>query len=171
MKKTLMLIAGILGLFILSSSFNTSNTGVFPGRTVPSLSIKNGKKELSLAEMRGNYVVLNFWSVSNPAGRISTKHLQDYIENLQYEGSINQVAVNTDGSEELFNAIVSNDRLNPDLQYYVSGKQAQKIKKEFMINDGVNTLLIDPHGIVVAVNPDKAKLAEILFGDEKNANR
>lgn len=166
MKKTLLLIAGIIGLFICSSSFNTSGIGIAPGKTAPTLTVANEKGATSLATMRGNYVVLNFWSAADPAGRINTKRNQDSITNLKNNGlNISQLSINTDSSEKLFSTIVSNDNLNPALQYHVNGKAVQSIKETFMVDKGVNTIIIDPDGKIIAVNPKAESLTKIIIGD------
>lgn len=162
-----MLIAGIFGFFFALSSFNTSDTGIAPGLTAPALNLENGNGQTSLAEMRGNYVVLNFWSASDPQGRMNVRIAQSQIENLGENDKIRQIAVNADDSERMFSAIVRNDNMNPDLQYYVSGKKAEQVIDNFSIDKGVRTLLINPEGKIIEINPDCGSLAEKILGDKK----
>ena len=161
-----MLIAGILGLLVTTSSFNTSGEGIAPGYTVPSLNLENESGKTSIAKMKGSYLMLNFWSASNPQGRINTRLTQTQVQKLKDKLNIKQIAVCTDQSEKMFSAIIKTDNLDPDLQYYVSGKNARQVDNKFNLKKGINSLLINPDGKIIAVNPKPDSLAEKIISDK-----
>lgn len=158
----LMLIAGVIGFFFVSSSFNTSGIGIAPGKLAPSLTVENEEGEVSLSKMKGKFVVLNFWSVADPEGRLSVKRVQNHLSRHKRKNKFAHIGINTEGSEELFNTIVRNDGLNPNLQYHVDGKTAKKIEKNFQLSSGVNTVVINPEGTIIAVNPDEKTMTKII---------
>jgi hypothetical protein len=72
------------------------------------------------------------------------------------------LSVNFDQNKRLFNEVVRRDKLNAETQFNVQGDDARNIKETFHLEDGYNSLLIDPIGQVVATNPSTATLTQIL---------
>ena len=72
------------------------------------------------------------------------------------------LSVNFDQSKQLFKEVVRRDKLNAKTQFNVQGDDARNIKETFHLEDGYNSLLIDPIGQVVATNPSTATLTKIL---------
>lgn len=162
MKKTLMLIAGIIGLFLCTSSFNTSGQGIMPGGIAPDFKFRNTDSSLSIRELRGNYVVVNFWKAGDPASRIDARQFQT-LEQEEIKGiPVKQISVGTDDSESLFNAVIRQDGLNPALQYNVTGKARETLSNEFLLDKGVKSLLIGPEGTILMINPTLASLKSLL---------
>lgn len=165
MKKTIMLIAGIIVLLLFSSSFQG---GIAPlaGSIAPSVAIKNQDSSISLDGYRGKYVFLSFWSSSDAESRIRCNEMNAFVKSinndLQKEGQVGMLSVNFDRSERLFNEILRRDNLDATVQFHVSGHGASKIKRDYGLEKGLKSFVIDPTGRIVAVNPKKEDLNKIF---------
>lgn len=165
MKKTIMLIAGIVVLLLFSSAFRG---GIAPlaGSIAPSVVVKNQDSEFMLDKLRGKYVMLSFWSSSDAGSRLRCNELNSFVKSFNESNSKEEqicfMSVNFDRSERLFNEIMRRDNLDAYSQFYVSGHNASKIKRDYGLEKGFKTFLVDPSGVIVAVNPKIEDLTKIL---------
>ncbi|MCI6749076.1 MAG: hypothetical protein MR602_10730, partial [Bacteroidales bacterium] len=76
-------------------------------------------------------------------------------ENLEH------VALNFDESQPLWNEICKLDGLNTNSQFYARNEAGAKLMKAWKQNEGFTSLLIDPYGVVVALNPSEKMLNQL----------
>ena len=62
MKKTKSVIGMLALVLLFSSAFNPVETGLKEGKQAPMLKLKNSEGAVTLSELKGRYVLLNFWA-------------------------------------------------------------------------------------------------------------
>lgn len=157
MRNTILLVL-VVGAIVL---FGTKVIGVESqpdeGRQAPELSLTRNDSTLSLQDLRGRYVLVDFWSSADAASRVKSNEYNRLP--ISSAARIKRLSVNFDRSEELFNEIVQRDHLNPEEQYFAGESDYNKIIRDYGITQGYNSFLIDPQGKIIAVNPDNAYLS------------
>lgn len=159
MKRTILWIvvfAVIIGIGTAASLH------AFDGRSgykAPMFRIESTDTIMSLDDMRGNWVLLQFWSSSDAPSRLSLHQYTDLAQQTpQSPNKLHYVAVNMDRTEGLFREISRIDGIDPDMQFHVSGDKAARLKKDYNMQQGLHSFLIDPDGKIVAVDPTKQEL-------------
>lgn len=162
LKKTILIFSFFIGLLITSSGFNKTSLNTSIGKELPAIANEQINNVLKECENNGKYVLLSFWSTSDALSRQS---VNDYTSWLKTNGNskIDLLSVNFDKSERLFQEIVKRDGLDSEMQFNVSGNQAYKIKDEFHLNKGYGSILLDPTGKIIAHNPTREELNDILY--------
>ena len=147
----------VLTLFIFfasSGSYNPAESKV--GSMAPNFTVANAHTTLSLQQLRGSYVLVTFWDSAEPQSRIA---------NRQYDRlagkSLIHIGINNDRSQAILGELCRIDHINPNNQFHadVDGH----IFEQWNQTDGeLHSFLIDPQGTIIAVNPSKAGLEEVL---------
>ncbi|MDE5720869.1 MAG: thioredoxin family protein [Paramuribaculum sp.] len=122
------------------------------GYNAPSMTIENSDTTLSLAELKGRYVIVTFWSSADADSRLRA-HRYDEAAKLLPQERFCFLSVNFDRSERLFREIVRRDNLSAENHIHVDGSQANRIIHDYRLTEGFKSLLIDPKGRIVAMNP------------------
>jgi len=160
MKKTILIFAFFMGLLITSSEFNKTNLNTSIGKPTPTMALEEIEQVIYENEQNGKYILLSFWSTTDGASRLAVNNYNNWINNNK-PSNLCFLSVNFDKSEKLFQEIVKRDGLDEKLQFNVSGIQAKKIIKDYNLNEGYGSILIDPEGIIVAHNPSDVLLDKI----------
>ena len=162
MKKTIkfvVLFAIVLSLF---SAYPNKVVDANEGYIVPSLTISNGNENISLDMMKGKHILLTFWASTDGISRVACNEYSAFVKNVAIKEQIYHLSINFDKNNNLFNETVRRDNLNAKTQFNVKGDEAKKIIETFHLEDGYNTLLIDPTGRVIATNPSIKTLQQAL---------
>ena len=140
------------------------------GRSIPELGINGPRLEsvvasdgnpLSVSELRGHYVLVNFWDSSNAMSRIAAGEYDRFFRTHARRG-LDLLSVNTDNNRRLFNEIVRKDGLDSLTQCHIADVKARGITPDFHPEDGYSSYLLNPSGKIVAVNPTLATIDKIL---------
>lgn len=131
-----------------------------------SLTEKTGDsiRAVSLADMKGRYVLVNFWDSCNPESRISAIRYDRFAAKCRTEQQFVLLSVNLDSSERLYREIVRRDRLSEESQCHVAGDDAERITAAYNLQQGLSSFLIDPEGRVIAINPEISELEATIGG-------
>ena len=84
------------------------------------------------------------------------------MKNVANKEQICLISINFDQNNNLYKETVRRDNLNAIAQFNVKGEEAKQIKETFHLEDGYNTLLIDPTGHIIATNPSVQTLEQAL---------
>lgn len=152
MKKTIMSMALLSATLLVSSAFDEQTFAPEEGALAPLISVTNDSGNVALEQMRGDYVLLSFWSSNDAQSRINCNYYAQWAE--QHCGSIRHIAVNFDNDDAIFDEIIKIDALDAANQYNVTGDTASRIFRDYRLNEGFGTLLIDPKGRIIAANPE-----------------
>ena len=153
MKKTITIIVFVAVLLTTVSAYTGKVVDASEGYTTPTLTITNNNETITLDMLKGKYVLLTFWASTDGISRVACNEYSAFLENASFEEKVCHLSVNFDKSKNLFNETVRHDKLNAISQFNVQGDEAEKIKDNFNLDDGYNTLLIDPNGRIIATNP------------------
>lgn len=158
MRNTLMLIliVGVMALF--GSRMIGVNSQPDMGEMAPDFAVTRNDSTMSLHDLRGKYVLLEFWSSADANSRLKSNEYN--MLPITDAGRLKRLSVNFDRSEELFKEIVSRDHLHPEEQYFAGYTNLDKIIQDYGVNQGYNSYLIDPQGKIIAVNPDNDYLSK-----------
>jgi len=160
MKQTLLSIVLLLFVIFVTSGYNRDNAGLGIGEFAPALSAKTNEKSISLESMRGEYVLVTFWSSSDAESRIQA-NVYDAWANVNAGDGWRAVGVNFDSEPALFEEIARRDNLDTRSQINVQGDEARKIRKDFRLDNGFGSMLIGPDGRIIAVNPSTSDLDKL----------
>lgn len=148
---------------------------VFSGRidsTLPSggtptpklLEVANGSTQLSASDLRGKYVLVNFWDSHNAVSRIAAGEYDRYFRTHRHPG-LRLLSVNTDDNRRLFDEIVRRDGLDSLTQFHIADIKARGIQPGYHPEGGYSSYLLNPSGKIVAVNPTVQAVARIVGGE------
>ncbi len=133
------------------------------GHLAPELRLEASKDSalVNLADLRGQYVLLNFWATTDAESRIAAKNYDALIA-AEHNNQIRHVAVNIDRSERLFREIIRRDGLDATTQHHAGNESAlKKVASSWHLDNGLRAFLIDPKGTIIAVNPTVETLAAL----------
>ncbi|MDE6135600.1 MAG: redoxin domain-containing protein [Muribaculaceae bacterium] len=170
MKKTVLIAALFVGLIVVAVGYSDSQYRTAIGRMAPALSLVQADSLLTLQDMRGDYVLLNFWDSGDARSREAANIYTAWVRNHHMK-NLRFVSVNFDESEGLFREIVRSDSLETSQQFHVNGDMAKAIVDNYGLKDGYGTVLIGPDGHIVAHNPTGTKLEKFLSGTKPDLHR
>lgn len=161
MKKAIPVFV-VLFAFLLSVSARTERVfKAADGYKAPALHVANATDSISLEELRGSYVLVNFWSVADAESRVAAGEYDALAKSMAGK-QFRVLSVNTDDNERLFREIVRRDGLNDKTQYRATGTQASKLNSEYGLDGGAHSYLINPEGRIVATNPSANTVASLI---------
>lgn len=159
MRKILATIAVFAILLSFTSAHNANDVDTKIDAFAPNFKVSNKNTELSLSELRGNYVLVNFWSSDNADSRIRNIEYDRFTNN---NDAVSYVSINFDDNSKLFQEVLKNDRINSETQFHLEDGKENEEYKRFHLENGFNSFLISREGKIMAVNPSKQKLTELL---------
>ena len=161
MRKVLSVIAVLSLLLSFSSAYNVQEIDCKINSFAPNLSISNDDSTFILSKQRGKFVLLNFWSSENAESRIRNIVNCKLTENID-SSKLALLSVNYDANKNLFKEIVNVDNLNEESQFYDSNGIRSEVYKQFHLENGFNSYLINKEGKIVAINPTSQQLTILI---------
>lgn len=123
--------------------------------------IRNDQKDLHLKDLRGKYVLVNFWDSHNAVSRIPTGEYDRFFRAHRNEG-IELVSVNTDHDRGLFSELAHKDGLDISRQFNIKDVEGGVIPADYHPRDGYTSYLISPKGKIIDYNPSVETLEKYL---------
>ena len=160
MNTVLLTIAVLALLTLFTSAYYSAPADSRIGYKAPSLVLGKSNNGLSpLQQHRGENLLLTFWSSADAQSRLDNMRY-DRLSRVQ-GSNYTHVSVNLDRSQSVFNSIVAIDNLDRSAHFGTSTDSQETIIKSWRLEDGYHSFLIDPQGIILAVDPDAAQLAKL----------
>lgn len=144
LKFTGVLVA-VVGLTLLTSAVSTKNVPLEVGNQAPEISIFHADgSSMMLSELKGENVIVNFWSVKDAESRISNIRLAKEAEltGAKYIGMC------IDSDRQLAREVMNADNVSADHLFFADSQVAD----EYQLSKGTRTVKIDPYGIVAAID-------------------
>lgn len=131
---------------------NKSTNGLNVGDVAPDFSVKASLDEqrLTLASLKGKYVLLSFWASYDAESRIRNKKLIHAL--YQLPSDVELVSISFDEYKSVFEETVRKDRIHvADCFLDVVG-EASDIFESYALNKGFSNYLLDENGVIIAKN-------------------
>ena len=167
MKKTL----GIITLFtviVLSLSAHTARVvDAAPGQKAPDFNIEALGTDATVSNLtlkdlnHDGYVLINFWSSADAVSRVLTGDYDRAVKALD-SASLKMLSVNFDENATMFEEICRLDGLDASCQVRVAGHDSEMLRSLYHLDNGYRAVLVDPRGMIVAVDPEPASLARFI---------
>lgn len=187
MKKTMILIAAFAILFTsLSAAVDDRRVAAY-GKEAPAVVVERNGARQALEALRGKWVVLSFWSTTDPVSRLTQNRIASIVKSgnshdgnngndaeiefktpagvysLGNKTKVEVLSVNFDQSEPLMKEIISIDNLLESSQTRVNSKEEiKRLCDAFEMNSGLRSFIIDPEGKLVMADPDEEALRQLL---------
>lgn len=145
-------------MLIASSATGRNVFGTRIGDTIPMLTVNDSEKAFSLSSLRGQYVLLSFWTSTDASSREAVNRYDKALRAKEGSCGLAHVSVNLDSSTALFREIAKIDGLDMKAQFGAQSSNPEKIMADFALEKGLGTYLIDPKGKIIAFNPEIANL-------------
>lgn len=143
--KSAGILAGAIGLMVLTSAVSTKNVPLEVGNQAPEISLSNSEGSTKLlSELKGKEVILNFWSVNDADSRISNVRL---ARDAAKTGA-KYIGICIDSDRQLAEEVMKADRVSTDQLYFAD----RQVTDEYQLAKGTRTVKIDPYGIVAAID-------------------
>lgn len=160
MKKAILFIASFAVLIISLSAFTDRASAPAIGYKAPQFILAEGESVITLADQRGKFVLLNFWTASDAESRIKCS---EYERLAAEDNSLSIVSVNLDSSKALYREIVKRDGLDEYSQFHLEGLQSDRVVDLYRLEGNLKSFLIDPDGRILAVNPDASEVNKYII--------
>lgn len=134
-----------------------------PGLSGPPrlLEAANSSTQLSTSDLKGKYVLVNFWDSHNAVSRIAAGEYDRYFR-ANKRPDLRLLSVNTDDNRRLFDEIVRRDGLDSLTQFHIADIKARGISPGYHPEGGYSSYLLNPSGKIVAVNPTVQAINTII---------
>lgn len=160
MNKILLTIATLGLLTLFTSAYYSAPADGRIGYKAPSLALGNSNNDLSpLQQHRGSNVLLTFWSSADAQSRLDNMRYDRLSRNNP--AAYTHVSVNMDRSESVFENVIVLDNLDRSAQFFSSVEAQAGIIKNWRLEDGYHSFLLDAQGVIIAVDPDDRTLAQL----------
>ena len=104
-------------------------------------------------------MLLTFWSSADAQSRLDNMRYDRFSKDAG--AHFVHVSVNMDRSMSVFNNTIVLDNLDRSAQFYSSIDVQDDIIKHWRLEDAYHSFLLDPDGVIVAVDPDEKTLAQL----------
>lgn len=159
--KTKYLFFSLVAAAFLSSSIPVGSHSLKPGEEAPSLVLSSNAKITSLKDLDGKYVVVNFWSSTDPESRIANSRLAKLTDVLP-SSKVKFVSICTDTDESLGSEIMKTDGLPSSVISLTASDITADVTKDYQVATGNRYFLIDPFGNLVSVSPSEEDIKKII---------
>lgn len=161
MKKSIVGVMLTALMLLATSGLTRNNDGIANGQFAPNITLDNDIVMTSLQDMRGEYVLLTFWASDDADSRIQCTQYSAWVKEMGL-ANVRHVAVNFDDEPDLFREIVRLDNLDYQGQFNVRGAEAVAISEDYGLASGYGSVLIDPQGRIVCVNPKQSDISSLI---------
>lgn len=158
MKRTFFAAALAALMLLTASSARDERGGTRPGDFAPRFEVEGSGAKVDLGQLRGQYVLLTFWSSADATSRIDAAKYDAWMSGRQ---DVRHISVNFDDEPALFAEIAKRDGLDMTAQYHVEGAAAEKIISDYGLEKGYGSMLIGPDGRIAKLNPTASELSSL----------
>ena len=148
-----------LGVWLFLARMIHTTTDRFNPPILKSIS-KDGF-DLSIKDLKGQYVLVNFWDSRNAVSRIAAGEYDRYYKTHPQSG-LKLLSVNTDMNPKLFNEIIRTDGLDSLTQFHIRDIKARGLTPGYHPEGGYSSYLLNPSGKIIAVNPSVQSVQRIV---------
>lgn len=157
MFKSLFTIATLALLLLFTSAYYTTPPDGRVGYQAPSLTLTNSTGSITLSQLQGHYVVITFWSSTEPQSRISNMQLNRAARQC----GLHHVSINMDDSENYYQQLLMVDDLYGQWQMHCDSTLQENLRRTWRQESGYCSFLIDPQGRIILKDPTPQDLSKL----------
>lgn len=161
MKQLIITLACFLGMLFLATSYSHKEIGIAEGQLAPLADFSTGNDSMQIPDLHGKHVLLSFWTSTDANSRIRNKLYDNYVASFGRD-DFAFLGINYDRDRDMFTHISRRDGLDSGKQIYDAAGKQSSIFGAYDLARGYKSVLIDPSGKVVAINPGTEQLRKIL---------
>ncbi len=166
MRKTMFIIALFAAALVFFTASTTNAIDGKIGHSAPNFRLTSDTNEsFELNEMKGNWVLLDFWTSTDATSRINARRysvLEDSLTDIPGNHPFYHVSINMDTYQELYREIARHDGIAAKIQFHADSDRVNQLIDQYHLSAGMNTFLIDPMGYVVAINPTEKTIHSLI---------
>lgn len=152
-----------LSFVLMSGSIKTEKTsiGYYPGNSLPNIIITGLEGQtLDLNDYKGKKVVLNFWAAYDAHSRANNVRLNNYIKSNASD--VEFLSISLDENINVCKRTALLDKIDMSSQFCDAKGTNSEIYKDFNLDKGFTSYLIDEKGVIKAINLSPDRLKELL---------
>lgn len=154
----------LAALLIFFSSLNESSDSSNRFAQAPAFTVEKPASSISSGDLKGDYVILSFWSPKDTASRIRNSRIAKEISTKTPKG-VNLISINTDSDSALAASVLGIDGVTADNQFNLYElENAEALFADWSVSSGNRIFLINPEGRIERINPSDSELEALLDG-------
>lgn len=135
----------VLAAILFTSAVSTKNVPLEVGNQAPEISFTGSDGQtVMLSDMKGDPIIVNFWSVKDAGSRIMNVRLAREAE----RSGAKYIGMCIDSDRQLAEEVMKADRVSTDNLYFAD----RQVTDEYQLASGTRSVKIDPYGIVAAID-------------------
>ncbi|WP_321423700.1 TlpA disulfide reductase family protein [uncultured Bacteroides sp.] len=136
--------------------------GLNIGDVAPDFSIGTTLKnqKLELKDLKGQYVLINFWASYDAQSRMQNVILNNAI--MTSFNKVKFVSVSFDEYQSIFKETIRKDQIASPICFVETKGESSKLFKDYSLNRGFNSYLLDENGVIIAKNISLSQLSSLL---------
>lgn len=163
MKYVNFCLGTILTLLLTSGSVKqtTPSIGYYPGEMIPDIVLTGLNGDLvRLSDYKGRKVVVNFWASYDAQSRATNVSLYNYLK--MNDINVSFVSISLDENISVAERTWAMDSLDTISQFCEIEGSASVLYRDFKLNRGFRSYLIDEKGVITAMNITPNDLHNLL---------
>lgn len=155
----------IAGMVLLTSSYTTRTSeisvGTISGNLMPDLVVKDEAGRLvDLKDLKGVKILVNFWAAYDAESHLKNVQLWNALKKENYPVVL--VSVSFDRNRSVFEKTLIVDGIDSKYQFYETDGASSDIFKEYGLEKGFKSFLIDENGVIIKENVTTQDLRTML---------
>ena len=152
-----------LSFLLMSGSIKTdkTSTGYYPGNQIPNIVLTGLEgQNIDINDYKGKKVVLNFWAAYDAHSRANNVRLSNFLK--ENNSNVEFVSVSLDENTSVSNRTALLDKIDGKSHFSEVNGTNSEIYKEFNLEKGFRSYLIDEQGVIQAINPTNEILKVLI---------
>lgn len=152
-----------LSFLLMSGSIKTdkSSVGYYPGNQIPNIVLTGMEgQNIDINDYKGKKVVLNFWAAYDAHSRANNVRLSNFLK--ENNSNVEFLSISLDENTSVGNRTALLDKIDGKSHFSEVNGANSEIYKEFKLEKGFRSYLIDEQGVIQAINPTNEILKVLI---------